>query len=271
MKRVLITGASSGIGKEFAYSFGSRGFDLVLVARRQDELNKIKNRLEEDYNILVDTIVCDLSEKESSKYVYESCKSKGIDVGVLVNNAGFGDYQAFLDSDLDKLLNMIDLNNKSLVSLTYYFAKDMKQEGYGHIINVGSVASFIPGPYMAVYYASKAFVLSFSMSLREELRSSNVRVSTLCPGPTKSPFWDRAGDDKMENNLLARTSKQAAETGYQLYEYNKAYSIDGSYFKLFIGILKHLPLELSAKIMGIVQKSSKKHIEAQEEKVISNQ
>ena len=267
MKRILITGASSGIGKEFAYSFGSRGFDLVLVARRKEELERIKQRLEEDYTISVDIITCDLSLDEGPKYVYEYCKSNNLDIGVLVNNAGFGDYQSFVDADINKLLKMIDLNNKALVSLTYYFVKDMKKEGYGHIINVGSVASFIPGPYMAVYYASKAFVLSFSMSLREELRSNNIRVSTLCPAPTKSPFWDVAGDNKMENNIFARSSKQAAETGYQLYENNKAYSIDGNIFKLFIGILKHLPLEISAKIMGNVQRSSKNR----KEEIIINQ
>lgn len=257
MKRILITGASSGIGKEFASSFGSRGFDLVLVARRREELEKLKHELEEEYTISVEIIVSDLLLEDSPKNIYEYCKRNNLNIGVLVNNAGYGDYGSFVDADINKLLKMIDLNNKALVSLSYYFAKDMKEEGYGHIINVGSVASFIPGPYMAVYYATKAFVLSFSTSLREELRDSNVKVSTLCPAPTKSPFWDVAGDDKMANNPFARTSKQAAETGYKIYENNKVYAIDGTAFKLMIGFLKHLPLELSAKIMGFVQKSSK--------------
>lgn len=257
MKRVLITGASSGIGKEFAYSFGSRGFDLALVARRKDELDKIKQRLEEDYTINVETIECDLLLEDSPKKLYDYCLNNNLNIGVLVNNAGYGDYGEFLDADINKLLRMVDLNNKALVSLSYYFGNDMKKEGYGHIINVGSVASFIPGPYMAVYYATKAFVLSFSTSLREELKAYNVRVSTLCPAPTKSPFWDVAGDDKMANNPFARTSKEAAETGYKLFEDNKAYAIDGKAFKLMINTLRHLPIEYVAKIMAKIQKVSK--------------
>ena len=125
----------------------------------------------------MEILACDLVK--DPKAVYDYCHEKGIEVSVLVNNAGYGDYKKFVDADLDKLLGMIDLNNKALVALTHYFVKDMKEMGYGHIINVGSVASFMPGPYMAVYYASKAFVMSFSLALREELKKDSIKVSVL--------------------------------------------------------------------------------------------
>ena len=268
MKRVLITGASSGIGKEFAYSFASRGFDLVLLSRSKEELENLKQTLERDYSVDVAIIVCDLSKPGSGQAVYDYCHKNNLEVAVLVNNAGYGDYNEFLYADIEKLEGIIELNNRALVALTYYFVKDMKENKYGHIINVGSVASFMPGPYMAVYYASKAFVLSLSMSLREELKPYNIHVSTLCPGPTKSPFWDRAGGKAMQENIFARTSKQAAETGYKLYENNKAYSIDGLFYKTMITILRHLPLETSSKIMAFVQKGAKGQMKKAEEKVV---
>ena len=155
---------------------------------------------------------------------------------------------------------MIDLNNKALVSLTYYFVQDMKKNGYGHIINTGSVASFIPGPYMAVYYATKSFVMSFSMALREELRKDGIHVSVLCPAPTKSDFWTRANGETaaVYDNVFARTSLDAAKTGYSLFESNKPYAIDGASYKFLIGLARHLPLELCARAVGLVQSKTKK-------------
>ena len=136
----------------------------------------------------------------------------------------------------------------------------MKEEGYGHIINTGSVASFIPGPYMAVYYATKAFVLSFSLALREELKDEDIHVSVLCPAPTKSPFWEVAGGETtaVYNNIFARTAKNAARTGYGLYDSKKAYAIDGPAYKLLIAVARHLPLELCARTIGYIQSKTKK-------------
>lgn len=257
MSRVLITGASSGIGKELAKQFAMRKHDLVLVARRQELLDELKEKLIKRYKIDVQYFVCDLTKKP--KEVYDFCKKNKLSIDVLVNNAGYGDFGNFIDSDLDKNLKMIDLNNKALVSLTYYFLKDMKENGYGHILNVGSVASFVPGPYMAVYYATKSFVMSFSLSLREELRKDNIRVSVLCPAPTKSDFWKVANGktSKAYNNSYARKPSDAAKTGYDIFEKNKAYAIDGLSYKVLFTIARHLPLELCARAVAYVQKSTK--------------
>lgn len=257
IKTVLITGASSGIGKELAKKFSAKDYSVVLVARRENLLNELKEELTATYKNDVKYFVCDIAD--NPKAVYDYCKDQHIRVDVLVNNAGYGDYGKFIESDLGKSLGMIELNNKALVALTYYFIRDMKENGYGHILNVGSVASFMPGPYMAVYYASKSFVLSFSMALREELRKDNINVSVLCPGPTKSDFWKVAnGQTSTEyDNLFARTPAQAANTGMKIIENNKAYGIDGFQYKLLVGLVKLSPLELSARIVGLIQSKTK--------------
>lgn len=258
MKAVLVTGASSGIGKEFARQFAYRGYNLVLVARRAELLEEMKNEFIDEYKVEVDYLACDLSE--DPKAVYDFCKEKDYDISVLINNAGYGDYGSFIDSDLDKALGMIELNNKALVALTYYFIKDMRDSGYGHVINIGSVASFIPGPYMAVYYATKAFVMSFSMALREELRRDNIKVSVLCPAPTKSDFWKVANGEtaSVYDNVFARTATDAAKTGYELFTSNKPYAIDGLPYKVAINLARHLPLELCARAVGFIQSKTKK-------------
>ena len=257
MEIVLITGASSGIGKDLAYEFSKKGYNLLLVSRREELLKELKEELVNEYDIYVDYYACDLVK--DSKKLYEYCHQKEYEVTGLVNNAGYGDYGSFIDGDIDKLLGIIDLNNKTLVSLTYYFVKGMKEKGRGNILNVGSVASLIPGPYMAVYYASKAFVMSFSMGLRQELKPYNIKVSVLCPAPTRSDFWKVANGEtsSVYDNILARSTKDAAKTGIHLYESNKPYAIDGIPYKIMIAFSRHLPLNLCAKIIGNLQKKTK--------------
>ena len=257
MKYVLITGASSGIGKEFARQFASHGYNLILVARRKELLESLQKELMENYDSNVEYFACDIAA--DPKAVYDYCQSRGLRVSILVNNAGYGDYGTFAEADLDKTLGMIELNNKALVAMTYYFIPDMKQDGYGHIINTGSVASFMPGPYMAVYYATKAFVMSFSLALREELKQDNINVSVLCPAPTKSDFWKVANGETtaVYNNLFARTSEDAAKTGYDMFIKNKAYAIDGLAYSALIQLVRHLPLELAARAVGYIQSKTK--------------
>lgn len=258
MKVVLVTGASSGIGKEYARQFAYRGYNLVLVARREELLQEIKEEFVEEYRVNVDYFVCDIVK--DPKAVYDFCKENDYEVSVLINNAGYGDYGRFDEADLDKIMGMIDLNNKALVALTYYFVQDMKKTGFGTIINVGSVASFMPGPYMAVYYATKAFVMSFSMALRQELRHDNIKVSVLCPAPTKTDFWKVAHGEtaKVFDNVFSRTATDAAVTGYNLFEKNRAYAIDGSAYRILIGMARLMPLELSARVVGVIQSKTKK-------------
>ena len=257
MKVVLITGASSGIGKELAKQFAAHDYDLVLMARRENLLQEFCEELRREYRIQADCFACDLAK--DPKAVYDFCKEKGYTVSVLVNNAGYGDYGRFDASDLEKDLGMIELNNKALVAMTYYFLDDMKRQGYGHILNTGSVASFIPGPYMAVYYATKSFVMSFSMALREELRKENIHVSVLCPAPTKSDFWEVANGKTtaVYDNILARTCEDAAKTGYEIFEKNKAYAIDGTAYKFIIGAARLMPIELAARAVGFIQSKTK--------------
>ena len=255
--RALITGASSGIGRKIAERFANHGYDLLLVARREELLQEIKEEIEKNYSVNCDYYACDITK--DAKKVHEYVHSNRYVISVLVNNAGYGDYSKFIDSDIDKNLKMIELNNSALVELTYYFIKDMKENGGGHIINTGSVASLVPGPYMAVYYATKAFVMSFSMALREELRKDNIKVSVLCPAPTKSDFWKVANGEttSVYNNIFARTPDNAADTAMHMFEHNLPYEIDGLAYKIAINVARHMPLELCARLMGFVQSKTK--------------
>ena len=162
MSYVVITGASSGIGKEFAKRFAKRDFDLLLVATNEEKLLKAKEEINEDFNVNILTLISDLSKNDGAKAVYDYVISNNLNVSCFVNNAGFGDFGLFLDGDVEKFQKMIDLNDKGLMTLAYYFGNYFKEKEFGHIVNIASIAGFMPGPYMAVYYASKAFVLNFS-------------------------------------------------------------------------------------------------------------
>ena len=195
MKSVLITGASSGIGYEFAKIYAKNGHNLVITARRQENLENIRKELE-SYSVKIETIVLDLSKEGAAKKLYENVKEKGIVIDTLINNAGFGLYGNFIETDVDREAEMIDLNIKSLVILTKLFLKDMIAIDKGEILNVASIAAFQPGPLMSVYYASKSFVLSFSEAVRNEIRKTNVNISVLCPGPTATEFERSANLEK---------------------------------------------------------------------------
>lgn len=258
MSFVVITGASSGIGRQMAYEFARNGNDLLLVARNRENLQELKEEIISRYQVNADIFACDLSKDAKKLFVYYL--EKGYDADILINNAGFGDYGRFDKGDVDKYLNMIDLNNRALVELTYCFVNEMKKKKSGQIINTGSVASFIPGPYMAVYYASKAFVLSFSLSLREELKDDGISVSVLCPAPTRTAFWDRANGQTtaVYDNVFARSDRDAARVGYLLSRNKKAFMIDGFIYKLMIRFARHLPLTLCARIVGSIQARTKR-------------
>ena len=255
MSNVLITGASSGIGKEFAREFAQRGFDLILVARSLDKLEELKQELKQDKQINVELFNIDLSLEGSPEKLYEYCKENNLDVSILVNNAGFGDFGKFSEGDLNKYKNMIDLNDKTLMTLTYLFIKDMKENRFGRIINVASIAAFMPGPFMAVYYASKAFVLSFSLALKEELKDDNIRFTVLCPGPVKTEFWDRAGVkmNSFKDKMLARTAKDVVKTAMKAFDNNKDVVVDGFINKAAVTASNIFGDRISAKTIAKVQ------------------
>jgi uncharacterized protein len=200
---ILITGASSGIGREMSKQLAAQKFDLILVARTISKLEELKVELEASYGISIHVFKCDLSYRNNAIALYESIKQKGLEVTHLVNNAGSGLYGNFSDSDLDEELNMIELNITSLVTLTKIFMQDMLIRKKGRIMNIASLLSFLPFPYYTVYSATKAFVLAFSETLAAEMEGTGVVVTTLCPGPVDTPF----NSDAMWKTNAYKTNK----------------------------------------------------------------
>lgn len=194
MNNVLITGASSGIGLELARLFARDGNNLVLVARREELLNKIAGELNSDFGVEVEVITKDLTLGKSSDEIFMQLKDREIDI--VVNNAGFGAVGPFSELDYKRQVDMIKLNVTALTSLTRLFIPRMVERNSGGILNVGSLAGFQPGPYATIYYATKAFVLSFTEGLKEELKNTNIKITCLSPGPTNTEFGEVSGLDK---------------------------------------------------------------------------
>ena len=190
-KTVLITGATMGIGCALAERFAKEGSDLVLCARHHDALTEVKRRLEGRYGICVDVYACDLSSHEQLMRLYETVKDKRVEI--LVNNAGIGFAGKAIDQDIEKEDILVDLNIKAVMDLCKLFGKDMCERGHGTIINLSSTGAFQPGPYIASYYASKSFVLSYSRALEVEMKPYGVHVCCVCPGPVNTAFYAKSG------------------------------------------------------------------------------
>ena len=190
-KTALITGASVGIGYELAKQFARGGYDLILAARNEEKLAAVSQEVR-GLGVRADYFVSDLAGREAPLALFARVKDRGVPVDVLVNNAGFGALGAFHEIDLRRHLDMIQVNVAALVELTHRFLPDMIARKTGGVLNVASTAGFQPGPHMAIYYATKAFVLSFTEAIGEELAGSGVNVTALCPGPTESEFRSRA-------------------------------------------------------------------------------
>jgi len=214
MKNIaLITGASSGIGKELAFIHALEG-DLVLVARNEVELNKIKIEIESKFNRKVVVIAKDLTAENAIQEVYNELVNKSIRVDILINNAGYGGLGYFSERELAQEQNMIDLNVKALVGLTHLILPQMIESKSGKILNTASIAAFMPGPLQTVYFATKAFVVSFSQALAFELKNSGVTVTALCPGPVNTNFATAANMGDSELFKSAATAKLTAQKGY---------------------------------------------------------
>ncbi len=214
---VLITGASSGIGLDFAHIFAKEGFDLVLVARSGDKLEHLAQELFNKYAINCSIIVSDLTKLGAAKEIFAKTQAMGKKIHVLINNAGFGILGIFNEIEGKTQSEMIQVNISALTELTHCYLNDMLNTGGGKILNVASTAAFQPGPFMSVYYATKAYVLSFSEALANELKGTNVQVSVLCPGPTLTGFQSTAkiGDSsKIFNTKIAANSYTVAQAGY---------------------------------------------------------
>lgn len=211
----LITGASSGIGKELALIHASNGGGLVLAARREQALQDLKSEIDSRYSVPVELIVVDLSTETGPRELYETVKKRGLEIEILVNNAGVGGHGAFFERDLDSNLKMVDLNVKALMTLTNLFLQDMNAAGTGKILNVGSTAGMVPGPLNATYHATKAFVNSFSQAIADEMRHSGTTVTVLAPGTVETEFFKTAdmADVRGTQEKMA-TAESVARIGY---------------------------------------------------------
>ncbi|MEM9886139.1 MAG: SDR family oxidoreductase [Bacteroidota bacterium] len=214
-KTALITGASSGIGEELAHIHAENGDHLVVVARSEGKLKGLKEKLEQKHGVSVHVIVKDLTKEHASKEVYEAIKQNNIQIDYLVNNAGFGGIGKFHEREWEKDLSMIQLNIIALTALTRYFLPDFVARNSGKILNVSSTASLLPGPLQAVYYATKAYVTSFSNAIAEELHDTNITVTALLPGATETDFGKVSGMDKTELFENASSAREVAEAGYE--------------------------------------------------------
>jgi uncharacterized protein len=248
-RTALITGASSGIGFEFTKLFARDGFDLVLVARDQSRLAKIAYEWSRSFDVTVTVIPKDLSQSTAAQEVYREVQNEGIEVDVLVNNAGFNVYGPFAASDSQRELEMAQVNMIVLTQLTKLFLPAMLQRNSGKILNVASTAAFTPGPYSAVYCASKAYVLSFSEALAEELRGTGISVTTLCPGPTRTQFAERADmtETKIFQGRLA-SAREVAEAGYNALMQERTTLVVGLTNRLLVFSLRFSPRTLVASV-----------------------
>lgn len=245
----LITGASSGIGKELAIIHAKKGGNLVLVARREDKLKSLKQELESAYNIKVKLIAKDLSDLTTPQEIYDEILQKGIEIEILINNAGFGALGKFHELDLNRQIAMINLNVTSLTALTRLFLPDFVKRNSGKVLNTSSTASFMPGPLQAVYFATKAYVTFFSNALSEELRDTNVTVTNLMPGATESEFGATSGMDKTEMFQQTVTSKSVAVDGYEGMLKGKIDVISGLTFgqKAMMAMIPFMPKKMVLK------------------------
>ena len=249
----LVTGASSGIGRDIARELAKRKYNIIAVARNEEALNELKKELEEMYKINVDIKAMNLADRNSCRNLYEDVKEKYGTIDVLVNDAGFGTCGNFIDTDLNKELSMIDTNITALHILTKLFLQDMVKADKGHILNVASIAGFMPGPLMATYYSTKAYVVRLTQSIRQELFMihSKVKICALCPGPVKTNF-NKVADVKF--NLVEANSKKVAKCAVRRMFTNRILIFPS--FTIWLGrlLFKILPDQLSAFFCYFVQK-----------------
>jgi uncharacterized protein len=249
MNTALITGASSGIGEEFARKLAARGRNVLLVARSEDKLITLCNELGRSNSIRAQYVALDLSKPESPARLFEEAEKRSLIVDMLVNNAGFGSMDEFSKLELARELNMIDLNVKALVELTYRFLQPMIHRRQGTIINVASTAGFQPVPYMATYAATKAFVLSFSEALWEENRKHGINVLALCPGVTDTNFFEAARGFKPPARV-AQTAEEVVDTALRGLSKGKSHIISGWTNFLMTQSERLVPRSLITRVAG---------------------
>jgi short-subunit dehydrogenase len=245
--RVLITGASSGIGEGFARAFAARRQDLVLVARSEKRLESLAAELATREGVRVDVVVADLARPDAADAIVQALAARDIAIGTLVNNAGFGTHGLFATLDAARERDEIVVNAGAVVALTRAFLPAMLARGAGAVLNVASTAGFQPVPYMATYGATKAFVLAFSEALAEEVRGSGVRVVALCPGQTKTAFFTGIADARSGR---ARSVEQVVATGMRALATGRVVAIDGAANALLAAVSRLSPRGIATRVAG---------------------
>jgi len=253
-KTALITGASGGIGYELALLLARDGFDCILVARSRDKLDELAARLESEFRVKTLVVARDLSKPTAVDEIYEEVSAASMSIDLLVNNAGFPVYGRFVDTDWQTELDMLQVNVVALTALTKLFVRGMVERRNGRILNLASTAAFVPGPLMAVYYASKAYVLSFSQALANELQGTGVTVTALAPGPTRTGFQKRG---VMEDSRLVRgqiaDAKSVATAGYRGMMRGKTIVIPGFSNKLIPWVARVSPRGAVTRVVRRMQ------------------
>lgn len=252
---VLITGASTGIGKELAILFAEKQFDLVLVARSQQLLDELANQLKQKHQITITVIAKDLSQPNAVKELHQELKTNNMSIDILINNAGYGTHGLFAETALSETLGMITLNITALTELTYLLLPDMLQKKSGKIMNVSSLAAFQACPTMAVYCATKAYVLSFSEALTEELKNTGITVTSLCPGATITSFQIRAKTENsrmLKNRLTVMTGKEVADIGFKALMRGKPFVISGVLNNILAFFTRLTPRRINTKMAGFL-------------------
>ena len=241
----LVTGASSGIGRDIARELAKRKYNIIAVARGKEALENLKKELEEEYKINVDVRAMDLIDREGCKKLHNEVKERYGTIDILINDAGFGTCGKFTETDLDKELGMIDTNIVALHILTKLFLQDMVKADKGHILNVASIAGFMPGPLMATYYSTKSYVVRLTQSIRHELfkQKSKVKISALCPGPVATNF-NKVADVKF--NLAEADSEYVAKYAVRLMFRNRTLIFPNFFIWLGRVFAKLLPDQISA-------------------------
>lgn len=251
---VLVTGATGGIGREIAREFARTGCAVALVARTADKLETLAAELSLEFGVATYTYAADFAKPEATDQLVARIQSDGLEVETLVNNAGFGYDAPFVQSDLARQRALVQTNDMALMDLSFAFAPDMAARGHGGILNVASVAGFVPGPYMATYYASKAFVQSFSQALRVELKPYGVHVTALCPGPVRTPFWENADAGSIALARLTVEAPRVARAALRALGANKAVCCPGLLAKGIVVGSRFVPRTWAAHAAAALQR-----------------
>lgn len=250
MTTALITGASSGIGEAFARRLAADGYDLFLVARSEDKLRSLCSELKDKHSINADFFAIDLSKNDSDAAMFSETERRGIEIGLLINNAGFGSMGDFAELPVERELEMIELNIRALVGLTHRYLAGMRKRKSGTIINVSSAAGFQPIPFMATYAASKSFVTAFSEAIAEENRPFGIQVLALCPGSTKTNFFDASSIDRVTQAKGQQTTEEVVETAISAMNGKRSKIVSGWTNYLVAVATNFVPNSLIAKTLA---------------------